>query len=479
MNYRMIFRILGLTLLLFSALLLLPAVAALCFGEAVLPFLLTAAISAAVAGLFLLIRPKTRAIYAREGFVAVSLTWIFMSLIGALPFLFSGEIPRYIDALFETVSGFTTTGATILTDVEAMSHGCLFWRSFTHWIGGLGVLVFVMAVLPMSGDYSMHIMKAEVPGPVVGKLVPRAKDTARILYIMYAVMTLAETILLLCGGMSFFDALLHAFGTAGTGGFSTRNASVGAYGSAYIEMVIAVFLVLFGINFNLYYLMLIGRIREALKSEELHCYLLIIALATVAIALGISVSCGGIGQGFRTAFFTVASIISTAGFSTADFTSWPGYTLVILLALMFIGGCAGSTGGGLKVSRVMILSRDARADIARMVSPKRVRAVRMDGRCVEESVTGTVCSFFFLYMLIILVCTFLVSFDGFDFLTGFTAAVTCISNVGPGLSAQIGPSGNFAAFSALSKIVMTLTMLFGRLEIYPMLILAGRLFRKR
>ena len=395
-----------------------------------------------------------------------------MGLFGALPFVISGDIPDYVDAVFETISGLTTTGSSILPNVEALSRGGLFWRSFTHWIGGMGVLVFIMAVLPTGDEHSMHIMRAEVPGPTVGKLVPRARETARILYFIYGALTIIETVLLMLGGMSFYDALLHAFATAGTGGFSTRAASVAAFNSLYIEMVIAFFLVLFGINFNLYYFVIIGQVKEALKSEELHCYFALIAAATLSIAAGISKMYGGFGTALRHAFFNTMSIVSTAGFGTVDFVQWPEYAQYILVLLMFIGGCAGSTGGGLKLSRVMLLVKTAGADVVQMLHPREVRRVQMDGKRVDAATTKAVYSFFFLYVLIIVVAGLLISVDGYDLTVNFTAALSSMSNIGPGLSI-IGPTGNFAIFSTFSKIVLTIVMLLGRLEIYPLVILAS------
>ena len=469
MNYRMIAFILGRVLLILAALMLLPLIAALVYGESVLPFVVTILLTALCGGVLLLIRPKTREIYAREGFSCVGLSWLAMSLLGSLPFVISGDIPRFVDAFFETVSGFTTTGASILNDIESLSRSGLFWRSFTHWIGGMGVLVFLMAVMPMSGERSMHIMRAEVPGPTVGKLVPRARQTARILYLIYTGFTVAETILLMCGGMSFYEALLHAFATAGTGGFSTRNASIAAFDSAYIEGVIAFFLVLFGMNFNLFYLMLIGRVREAFRSEELHRYFEIILVSIGLIVLG-TFRNDGFLQSLRNGFFLTMTTLSTAGFCTVDYTLWPAYLQTMIVLLMFIGGCAGSTGGGLKLSRVMLFIRTAAADVGRVVNPRRVNRVEMDGKRVTPETTGAVYAYVALVMLILLGCTALVSLDGYDFSTNFTAALSCISNVGPGLG-RIGPSGNFAIFSSFSKIVMAITMLFGRLEIYAMLIL--------
>lgn len=472
MNARMIARILGTVLLIFAALMVFPLIAGLFYGENVMNFVISIAATGAAGGILLLFRPRTSAISSRDGYAAVGLAWIFMGLFGALPFVISGDIPDYVDAVFETISGLTTTGSSILPNVEALSRGGLFWRSFTHWIGGMGVLVLIMAVLPTGDEHSMHIMRAEVPGPTVGKLVPRARETARILYFIYGALTIIETVLLMLGGMSFYDALLHAFATAGTGGFSTRAASIAAFNSLYIEMVIAFFLVLFGINFNLYYFVIIGQVKEALKSEELHCYFALIAAATLSIAAGISKMYGGFGTALRHAFFNTMSIVSTAGFGTVDFVQWPEYAQYILVLLMFIGGCAGSTGGGLKLSRVMLLVKTAGADVVQMLHPREVRRVQMDGKRVDAATTKAVYSFFFLYVLIIVVAGLLISVDGYDFTVNFTAALSSMSNIGPGLSI-IGPTGNFAIFSTFSKIVLTIVMLLGRLEIYPLVILAS------
>ena len=469
MNYRMIAFILGRVLLILAALMLLPLLAALVCGESALPFVVTVLLTAAVGGALALVKPRSREIFAREGFACVGLSWLAMSLLGCVPFLISGDIPNFVDAFFETVSGFTTTGASILNDIESLSRSGLFWRSFTHWIGGMGVLVFLMAVMPMSGERSMHIMRAEVPGPTVGKLVPRAKETARILYIIYTAFTVAETVLLMCGGMSFYEALLHAFATAGTGGFSTRNASIAAFDSAYIEGVIAFFLILFGMNFNLFYLMLIGRVRQAFQSEELHRYFQIILVSAGLIVIG-TVGRYGLAQSLRHGFFITMTTLSTAGFCTEDYTLWPAYLQTMIVLLMFIGGCAGSTGGGLKLSRVMLLVRNAAADVGRVVNPRRVNRVQMDGKRVTAETAGAVYGYVALVLLILLGCAAVVSIDGYDFSTNFTAALSCISNVGPGLG-KIGPSGNFAIFSPLPKLVMAVTMLFGRLEVYAMLIL--------
>ena len=470
MNRRMICRVLGLILLCLAALLLLPMVAGLCYGESVSHFLITIAISGTVGFLLTRVRPYSTVIYAKDGFVVVSLGWILMSMLGALPFVLSGDIPNYINALFETVSGFTTTGASILDDIEGLSRGCMFWRSFTHWIGGMGVLVFILAVLPMSGEHSMHIMRAEVPGPTVGKLVPRVRQTAKILYLIYIAMTVLEMLLLLLGGMDFYDALLHAFATAGTGGFSTKGASIAAFDSLYLEMVIAVFMVLFGVNFNLYFLLLIGRWKDALKSEELHWYLGIIVASVMAIALGIGKMYGGLATGLRHAFFYVASITSSTGFGTVDFVTWPEYCKWIIVMLMFCGACAGSTGGGIKTSRVIILFKNVACEIRQMIHPRTVTRVQLDGKRVDADGLKAVSTFFTSFMLLLITGSFLVSLDGYDMATNFSAVLSSLSNIGPGMS-LIGPTGNYNIFSYGSKLVLTVMMLIGRLEIFPILIL--------
>ncbi len=449
---------------------LLPAGVCLIYGESPMPFLYVIAFAAVLGGLMWRIKPKNRELFAREGFAIVALTWIVLSMIGGLPFVISGDIPSYVDAVFETVSGFTTTGSTIMTDVESMGHGTQFWRCFTHWVGGMGVLVFMMAVLPMSGEYSMHIMRAEMPGPVIGKLVPRARKTAEILYKIYIVMSLVEVVLLLLGGMDLYDSLIHTFGTAGTGGFSNRAASIGACNSVYIEMVIAVFMALFGVNFNLYFFILIGRPMAALKNRELWLYTGIILFATVTMAADAASMVGGFVQGLRYAFFTVSSVITTTGFATTDYNLWPEYSRFLVVIITFIGACAGSTGGGIKVSRIMILGKSARNEIARLIRPRSVRKVHLEGSPVDDKTVLCAQVFFFFYIIILLFSTLIISLDGFDMVSNFTAALTCISNVGPGLN-MVGPAGNFAAYSDLSKIVLTLNMLFGRLEIFPVLIL--------
>lgn len=474
MNYRMIARVLGWILLIYAALMLLPLAAGLWYRESVLNFIITIALTAALGGLLLIPKPRTNSLVARDGFVIVGLGWIFISLLGALPFVLSGSIPRYVDALFETASGLSTTGASVVTDIGGMAEhykGDMFWRLFTHWIGGMGVLVFLMAVLPMSGEHSMHIMRAEIPGPTVGKLVPRAKQTARVLYLIYIGLTLAEAALLMCGGMNFYEALLHACSTAGTGGFSTNPASIGGFGSAYIETVITVFMFLFGVNFNLYFLLLLGHWKEALKSEELHWYLGIIFGGALLLCLGTHKIFGSVRMALHQAFFNIGALLSTTGFGTVDFTDWPEYCKWFLMFLMFCGGCAGSTGGGLKLSRVMILGKSLVAELRQMIRPRSVVRVQLDGKRVERSTVKATTTFFTLYIALLLLFSFLVSLDGTDIATSFTAALSCLSNIGPGMTRAIGPAGSFSFFSDRSKLLLTMAMLMGRLEIYPILVL--------
>ena len=470
MNYRIVWRTVGNVLLIEAGLMLLPVLTALIYHESPVPFLIPLAVTALVG--FLLGRVKAgRSVFtAREGFVIVGLSWILMSLSAAVPFVLAGDIPNYLDAVFETVSGLTTTGATILSDVEALSRAGQFWRLFSHWIGGMGILVFIMAVLPLAGDRSMHIMRAEVPGPVVGKVVPKARQTARILYIIYFVLTVIETVMLVCGGMPFYDALLHSFATAGTGGFSTKALSIGAYHSVYIEMVTGTFMLLFGVNLSLYFLILVGSWRDAAKNEELRWYLGIVSFAVLTIAANLTRVYGSLGEALRYSYFQVASVITTTGFSTADFAQWPAYSQTMLVLLMFVGGCAGSTAGALKVSRVAILCKDALTELRRMLRPRSVVQVRFEGKTVQPGTLRAVQGFFFLYMLLLLAGTLIVSLDGADFTTSFTATLACLSNVGPGLG-PVGPMGGFGFFSAGVKVALIFEMLLGRLELFPILLL--------
>ena len=473
MNIRMIGFVLGRILLVEAGLLTLPLAVALLYREPAMPWLITMAALVVCGALLSFRKPERTALYAKDGFAAVALVWLLMSAFGALPFVLSGDILHYVDAFFETVSGFTTTGASILPAVEPLSRGSLFWRSFTHWVGGMGVLVFVMAILPMSDGHTMHILRAEMPGPTAGKLVSRMSDTAKILYGIYFVMTAVMILLLVLGGMDLFDACIHAFGTAGTGGFSSRNASVGAYNSAYIDIVIGIGMLAFGVNFNLYFFLLVRRFREVLRSEELWVYLGIVAASTAAIAANILSLYGSVGTALRHTFFQVSSVITTTGYATVDFGQWPVFSKTVLVLLMFVGGCAGSTGGGMKCSRILILGRSLRREIHRIVHPRSVEVVTLDGKVVEEETIHSALTFVGSYFLVILAGALVISLDNFSFSVSFSAALTCVSNVGPGLE-LIGPAGNFSIFSPLSKLVMSLCMIVGRLEILPVLVLFSR-----
>ena len=478
MHYKMIGFIIGRILVTEAALLVLPLIVALLHGEAAHPFLIPMALLVLIGLLLGVRRPARTALYARDGLAIVALAWIAVSAFGALPFVISGDIPFYVDAFFETVSGFTTTGASILTEVESLSRGGLFWRSFTHWVGGMGVLVFVMAILPMSDGHGMHIMRAEVPGPTVGKLVSRMSDTAKILYGIYLVLTLVEIVLLLAGGMPLFDACIHSFGSAGTGGFSCRNLSVGAYQNPYFDIVIGIFMLLFGVNFNLYYFLLIRRFRDVFHSEELRSYLLIVAAAVVAITVDIAHLYDSVSTSLCHAFFQVSSIITTTGYATTDFNAWPTFSKGILVVLMFIGACAGSTGGGIKVARVVILVKASYGDMRRMLHPNAVSTVRFEGKPLTDRNLRGVHLFLTVYILVFTVSFLLLSLEQFDLVTTFTALAACINNIGPGLEV-VGPMGNFSAFSPWSKLLLSFDMLVGRLEIFPMLLLCAPSIWKR
>ena len=474
----MIAYIIGRILLTEAALLVLPLLVSLLYGESPVPFLIPILLLALCGGAMGWKKPRSTALYARDGLAVVALAWICMSLFGALPFVLSGDIPNYVDAFFETVSGFTTTGSSILTEIEPLSRGGLFWRSFTHWVGGMGVLVFVMAILPMNDGHGMHLMRAEVPGPTVGKLVSRMSDTAKILYSIYLVMTVVEIVLLLVGGMPLYDAAIHAFGTAGTGGFSCRNLSVGAYDSVYFDVVIGVFMLLFGVNFNLYYFLLIRRFRDVFHSEELRTYLLIVASAVLAIAVNISHLYQSFAASLRYAFFQVSSIITTTGYATADFNAWPAFSKAILVILMFVGACAGSTGGGMKVARIVILAKTSVCDMRKMLHPNAVATVRFEGKPIGEKNIRSVHLFLTVYVIVFTISCLLLSLEEMDLVTTFTAVAACMNNIGPGLEV-VGPMGNFAAFSPWAKVLLSFDMLVGRLEIFPMLLLVAPSIWKR
>jgi len=466
----MIGRVLGRILQTEAVLLVLPLAVAVIYHEPIMPFVIPILVLVAVGTLISARRPKRTSMYAKEGFVVVSLAWIVMSAFGALPFVLSGDIPHFVDAFFETVSGFTTTGASILTAVEPLRYSSLFWRSFTHWVGGMGVLVFVMAILPMNDGHGMHLMRAEVPGPSVGKLVSRMSDTAKILYGIYFIMTIILIVLLMLGGMPLFDSCIHAFGTAGTGGFSSRNLSVGAYNNAYFDVVIGIFMLLFGVNFNLYYFLLIKRFRDVFHSEELRAYMLIVTAAVAAITVNIVHMYESVGTSLRHAFFQVATIITTTGYATTDFNLWPSFSKVILVVLMFVGACAGSTGGGMKVARLVILAKASYHDMRKMLHPNAVSTVRFEGKTLSDKEVRSVHLYLTMYVCVFTVSLLLLSLEGFDLVTTFTALTACINNIGPGLEV-VGPMGNYAAFSHFGKLLLSFNMLVGRLEVFPMLLL--------
>ncbi len=477
MNYSIIKRTLGWILLFEAIFFLIPLITAIVYWEsAFFSFLATMLICGALGWACIRKKPKNNDIYAKEGFVIVSLSWIVLSVFGALPFFFSGTIPNFVDALFETVSGFTTTGATIIptgAEIEALPRSILMWRSFTHWIGGMGVLVFIIAFLPLSGARNMHIMKAESPGPVVSKLAPKVRSTAFILYAIYALMTLIQFILLLCGDMPVFDALTTAFGTAGTGGFAVKGDSIAGY-SSYIQIVVTVFMLLFSVNFNAYYALGRGRWKE-IFIEEVRTFFLIVFVAISVITLNVyfteSVHYNySFTETLKHVSFSVASIISTTGFTTENFDLWPQLAKTVLVLSMFVGACASSTGGGIKVSRIMILTKSAGNELHRMLHPKQIKKVTLDKKAVDDEVVRSVNAYLMIYALVFLVSLLIVSLDGASLTTNFTAVTATINNIGPGLEA-VGPAGNFEFFSWWAKIVLIFDMLAGRLELFPMLLL--------
>lgn len=452
-------------------LMLLPMMVGIIYGEHTsVYFLITAAILTAIYLLFGRKCPENMTIYAKEGLIIVATAWIFWSLAGALPFVLSKSIPSYVDAFFETVSGFTTTGSTILTEIEGLPKGILFWRSLTHWVGGMGVLVFVMVLTSLDEKNSMHLMRAEVPGPEKDKLVPKAMSTARILYGMYLTLTVIEMVFLVIGGMNLFDSMIFSFGSAGTGGFSNYADSVAHFNSAYIDGVITVFCALFGVNFALFYFMILGDFKSILKNEELRTYILLIAGATAAIMLNIHSLYPTIGKSFRYAVFQVVTVITTTGYSTADFAQWPMFSKAVLMMLTVIGACASSTGGGIKVSRLLVGMKCVKREIVQLAHPKSVGIIRIGGKKVSSDVLRTIYIYFIAYVGILIGSVVLVSLDNFDFETTFSAVLTTLGNVGPGM-AQVGPMGNFAEFSPLSKLILCFDMLAGRLEIFPFLVL--------
>lgn len=470
MNKKMIRFILGYVMLIEAALMLLPLIVGMIYREQdSLWFLIVLSCAAALGYLLCRTKPEDTVFYLKEGCIATGLSWIVMSILGALPFTLSGAIPSYVDALFETVSGFTTTGASILEDVEALSHSMLFWRSFTHWIGGMGILVFLLAIISMTGGSHMNLMRAESPGPSVGKLVPKVRRTAMILYLIYTGLTFIMVVFLLCGGMSLFESFTTAFGAAGTGGFGIKGDSIAGY-SPYIQWVVAIFMLIFGVNFNFYYFLLMRKIRQAVGMEEVRWYFFIVLGAVAVITANIYDPVHGFSASVRDAAFQVSSIITTTGYATADFDTWPQLSRTILVVLMFIGACAGSTGGGIKVSRILIAAKSAIVELHLYIHPKSVRKSRLEGKLLDADTVRSVYSYIFLFIIVFALSVLLISLDGFDLTTNFTAIAATLNNIGPGLNA-VGPVKNYAHFSDFSKFVMMFDMLAGRLELFPMLLL--------
>lgn len=480
MNYKMTAYVLGKMLGVEALVLCIPAAVSLIYGETsdMAAFGITSAVLCVFFLLFGRKKPENGRIYGKDGLVIVAAAWILWSVFGALPFYLSREIPSYVDALFETVSGFTTTGSTILTDIEALSYGMNFWRCLTHWIGGMGVLVFVMVVTSLDDKSSMHLMRAEVPGPEADKLVPKARETAKLLYAMYLALTVAEIIFLLAGGMNLYDSIIHSFSTAGTGGFANHNSSVAYYDSAYIDGMITVFMILFGINFNMYFLLLIKDVKSVWKNEEVRAYLGIIVAATLVITCNVLSIYKEPLKAFRYSIFQVASIITTTGFATADFNLWPELSKCILLLIMVIGACAGSTGGGVKVSRFLILWKSILKQVKGMLHPKSVNVVKVNGKKISNETLQGVYAYFSAYVFVFGISVLLVALDNFDFATTISGVLTTLSNVGPGIS-RVGPIENFQSFSVLSKIVFSMDMLIGRLEIFPFLMICSPSFWRK
>ena len=471
MNYSIIRRILGVVIQFTGAFLALPALCGLFYGEKqAIVYAILAIVYFVIGKIIASIKLESQAYYAREGLVIVGLSWIVISILGAIPLVITKDIPSFTDALFETVSGFTTTGSSILTDVEALSHTGLFWRSFTHWVGGMGVIVFILAVLPMTGGYNMNLMRAESPGPTVGKLVPRMKDTAKILYTIYFGITVTEIILLLIAGMPLFDALCISFGSAGTGGFGVRNDSCASY-STLMQGIITVFIIMFGVNFNAYFFIVRRKFGEVLKMSELKGYFGIIAFAIITITINIRGMFPSLFLAFHHAAFQVGSIITTTGFATADFDQWPQYSRALLVLIMFCGACAGSTGGGMKVSRIMIMGKTVYREIKKYLHPRAVTNVTMDGKTMDRSTIHSVSVYLTTYMLLFFLSILAITvFESYDLETVFTSVACTFNNIGPGLS-KVGPTCNFSIMQPVTKSILMFDMLAGRLELYPMLML--------
>ncbi len=471
MNRRLVLYILGLLLVVVTVTMALPLVVAVIYAEhdSILAFAIAIGIGLLLGVPMVLQKPRDRTLYAREGYVAVALSWVLISLVGALPFTISGAIPNYLDAVFETVSGFTTTGSSIVPNVELLPNSMNFWRCFTHWLGGMGVLVFMMALVPLAGGDSIFLLRAESPGPSVSKALPKMRTTASLLYGIYLALTVLEVLLLLAGGMSVFEALCHAFGTAGTGGFGIKADSIAGY-STYLQTVIWVFMLLFGVNFNAYVFLLLRRFRMALHQSEVWTYFAIVGTAVLIITVNTLSLYDSAYMAFHHAAFSVSSVITTTGFATEDFNLWPELSRMILVLLMVVGACAGSTGGGMKVSRIMILCKACRSEVGRLLNPREVKVMTMDGKRVPDNTIRGVYAYSIAYVLILVASILLVALDNFDFTTTVTAVFATLNNIGPGLEV-VGPTGNYAAFSPLAKIVLSLDMLFGRLEIFPLVVL--------
>ena len=469
MNFKVVLKIVGRVITMEAFVMLIPTFVAAFYGEDITPFLMSI-ILVLFLGVILSSMNATKEFFIREGFFTVGLIWLATGFIGALPFYYSGYFPSFIDCIFESCSGFTTTGATILTEIESLPKGILFWRSLTHWLGGMGVLVLATALIPTIGIRTKYLTQAESPGPVFSKLVPKQAQTSKILYAIYCFLTVAEAICLRIAGMPWYDSFIHAFGTAGTGGFSNMNASVGAYDSFAIDMVISVFILLFSINFAMYFLLMTRKFKEIFKSDELRFFLAIVAIATFIVTININHIYPDLKEAFRYAFFQVCSIISTTGFATADWLYWPQICQMIFILLMFCGACAGSTGGGIKCSRVLLLIKSAIRDLRLSMHPKKVQTIRLDGRSVSERTVSGVTMYLTIYCFIVIVSFLLVSLDGFSVESNFSAVMACFNNIGPGFDA-VGPMSNFADFSPFSKLILCFDMLAGRLEIYPIMIL--------
>ena len=479
MNKRKIVSFIGRIILIEAALMVLPLLVALYYGDGDAWAFAVTILTALIPGVLMArVRQSDRRLSSRDGYFIVAATWIIISLIGAMPLYMAGGFRSYWSALFEIASGFSTTGASVLEEPALLGHGVLFWRSFTHWIGGMGVLVFVLMVMPMENDNSMHLVRAEVPGPTAGKLVPRMRTTSMILYGIYAAMTMILLVLLLLGGMPLFDSFCMAFGTAGTGGFAVSSAGVAGYHSAYIEVLLGIFMLLFGVNFNVYHLLLLGKVKDALKSEEVKAYLGIVITATVLISINTFSRVTGLGTTVRNAFFQVASIITTSGFATVDFNFWPEFSKHTLVLLMIIGACAGSTGGGFKISRLIILLKAMMAEVRHIITPKAINPVRIDGKPIDKETLNSTRIYAAAYLILICLFTWILSLDGKDLTTNVTAVLSCFNNIGPGLG-DVGPMNNFGIYSDWAQVLLSLCMLTGRLEIFPMLLLFGRSMHTR